>query len=80
MLCVAAWVWFCLTREFVMVPLARGEPAATSGDDIPDRPIRTNVFLRRSLKTYTVFHLLNLAISHEYVHIQGERVQTTGWK
>jgi len=38
MLCVAAWVWFCLSTEFVVVPLVWSEPAATSGDDIPIRP------------------------------------------
>jgi len=27
MLCVAAWVWFCLATEFVVVPLARSEPS-----------------------------------------------------
>jgi len=35
MLCVAAWVWFCLSTEFVVVPLDRYDPAAAGGDDIP---------------------------------------------
>ena len=29
MLCVAAWVWLCLSTEFVVVPLARSVPPAT---------------------------------------------------
>jgi len=38
MLCVAAWVWFCLSTEFVVVPLDRYDPAASGGGDIPARP------------------------------------------
>jgi len=37
MLCVAAWVWFSLSTEFVVVPLARSGLAATGGDNIPAR-------------------------------------------
>ena len=37
MLCVAAWVWFCLSTEFVVVPLDRCDPEDTGGDDIPAR-------------------------------------------
>ena len=38
MLWVAAWVWFSLSTEFVVVPLARSGLVATGGDDIPARP------------------------------------------
>jgi len=67
MLCVAAWVWFCLSTEFVVVPLVAQEKACSC-------------VLTQGEESYILGLRAGVAAKGVAVSVQGQRRQSADMK